>query len=111
MFYETDTCRTGGKFFYISDVGTTKGAHNFQSPQAIRSFMIGKNDYARRPFLTYSACIAAKERATTTDGNNSKLDDSYEITWSTGGLSTNWSDALPDTMTPANISYDEEYGG
>ncbi|KAE9242805.1 hypothetical protein PF004_g6450 [Phytophthora fragariae] len=110
MFYETDTCRTGGKFFYISDVGTTKGAHNFQSPQAIRSFMIGKNDYARRPFLTYSACIAAKERATTTDGNNSKLDDSYEITWSTGGH-TNWSDALPDTMTPANISYDEEYGG
>ncbi|KAF1776763.1 N-terminal acetyltransferase A, auxiliary subunit [Phytophthora cactorum] len=42
MFYETDTCRTGGKYFYISDVADVVGTHTFDSPQAIQSIMFGK---------------------------------------------------------------------
>ncbi|ETN20900.1 hypothetical protein PPTG_01267 [Phytophthora nicotianae INRA-310] len=42
IFYETDTCRTGGKYFYISDVADAIGTHTLDTPQAIRSFMFGK---------------------------------------------------------------------
>eukprot|EP00644_Phytophthora_capsici_P002830 jgi/Phyca11/124799/e_gw1.55.277.1 len=57
MFYETETCRTGGKFFYISDIGESVGAHTFEKPQAIRSFMFGKDhDYMRRPTFINTKC-------------------------------------------------------
>ncbi|EGZ17637.1 hypothetical protein PHYSODRAFT_502203, partial [Phytophthora sojae] len=106
-YYETETCRTGGKFFYISDVGTVNGTHNFKSSQAIRSFMLGENNgYARPPSIAFPACVTAKERATTM-GNDSNSGDMYEVTWSTegsGGLSANWSDALPDTTVTVNVS-------
>ncbi|KAG3118960.1 hypothetical protein PI124_g3095 [Phytophthora idaei] len=58
MFYETDTCRTGGKYFYIPDVADVVGTHTFDSPQAIRSIMFGKgDDYARRPSFIYGECF------------------------------------------------------
>ncbi|KAG7375203.1 hypothetical protein PHYPSEUDO_002593 [Phytophthora pseudosyringae] len=68
-FYETDTCRTGGKFFYISDVAEVNGSHTFHTPQVIRSYMVGTdNDYARRPAHTVSNC--AEERSSLEDGAN-----------------------------------------
>ncbi|EGZ17635.1 hypothetical protein PHYSODRAFT_500422 [Phytophthora sojae] len=94
MFYTTDTCRTAGKFYYISEVGQVNGTHSFRSPQAIRSFMIGENDYGRRPSFIRNACNYAMERVFTTDDENNSMS-SNEITWITGGLSTNWSDPVP----------------
>ncbi|KAH7484659.1 hypothetical protein KRP22_005822 [Phytophthora ramorum] len=94
MFYETDTCRIGGKYYHISDVGTEQGSHTFKTSQAIRSFMIGKdNDYSRRPSVIACSCCTAEERAILKETSTNvtiKLQNGSD-----GGLSSNWSDVLP----------------
>ncbi|KAK1945979.1 hypothetical protein P3T76_003027 [Phytophthora citrophthora] len=74
MFYETDTCRTGGKFFYISDIEHGVGA---QKPQAIRSFMFGNDhNYMRRPSFIYSKCIDNTEKMITIkEGNTTETNE------------------------------------
>ncbi|KAG6958083.1 hypothetical protein JG688_00010676 [Phytophthora aleatoria] len=104
IFYETETCRTGGKYFYISDVAEVDGTHTLQTPTAIRSFMVGTNNaYMRRPSRIVSTCV--EESTSLEDAtralNGTASNSTYEIKWKTddaaaaGGLSSNWSDVLP----------------
>jgi hypothetical protein len=97
----TDTCRTGGKFFYISDVAKVNGSHKFSKAQAVRSFMFGdNNDYARRPRLISSKCVLQERssvEATSTGVNQTtnEIDWTIDASSSSGGLSANWSELLP----------------
>ncbi|OWZ23310.1 hypothetical protein PHMEG_0001818 [Phytophthora megakarya] len=104
IFYETNTCRTGGKYFYISDVAKVNGTHTFKVPQAIHSFMIGaNNDFARRPSRIITSCNTERASIHETEyllsGTTTYASD--EIEWKNetssepGGLSSNWSDDLP----------------
>ncbi|ETM45586.1 hypothetical protein L914_09408 [Phytophthora nicotianae] len=104
IFYETTTCRTGGKYFYISDVAKENGTHTLKTPIAIRSFMVGTtNDYMRRPSRIVNSCpeerISLQNATETLNGATSNFTE--EIKWKAddaaeaGGLSSNWSDVMP----------------
>ncbi|EEY54701.1 uncharacterized protein PITG_22136 [Phytophthora infestans T30-4] len=104
IFYETETCQTGGKnHYYISGVVENDGTHAFQTPAAIRSYMVGTiDDHKRRPSRIVSSCV--EERASLQDAastlNGATSSSSDEIKWKTddaaaaGGLSSNWSQPL-----------------
>ncbi|GMF18262.1 unnamed protein product [Phytophthora lilii] len=110
IFYEMDTCRTGGKFFYMSRVADINGTHKFESPQAIRSVMIGEYDYyTRRPSVIYSRCISIQEQTrveNAPDASEAEGESLYDITWSSdnSSLSSNWSDALPNSLESSFLS-------
>ncbi|KAG7375204.1 hypothetical protein PHYPSEUDO_002594 [Phytophthora pseudosyringae] len=99
-FYETNTCYAGGKHYFLSRNATA--THDFEPPQAIRSVMIGNHyNYTRRPSVITSQCFSDKERAILDESKNSDANYTSGIEWSNdgstaaGGLSSNWSDAIP----------------
>ncbi|KAG6613320.1 NEDD8-specific protease 1 [Phytophthora cinnamomi] len=115
MFFETDNCYSGeGYFVYITEQGDVDGSHAFENVQPIRSMMLGVTQDAldSQKFgsdtidrgcwstkIISGAIVPHLYEGTPVAMNKTTRD--AEVEWvvggdSTGGLSSNWSDALPE---------------
>ncbi|KAE8915982.1 hypothetical protein PF002_g27489 [Phytophthora fragariae] len=117
MFFEDDNCYSGeGYYMHQSELGDIDGEYGFKKTQPIRSMMMGvKQDATNSQTLGSESIdrgcwgtpligriqIPMVYESAAASANKTTFNTSAEIEWvedrdSAGGLSANWSDALPE---------------